>query len=330
MKEKKVISERVHYQSKGGIRVMVNIFFRFFFAVILSIGALLSITPAMAAEAEYPVRTEYFEINNNIEEIKKVFGISGPQVYWDQDDYAVLTTPGRSQRGAVYFTKKVQLDADFEISGHFRVDLKGNNQNGDGFSATFHTGPLDLIGRDGEWLGVIGLPNAKSMVIDTHRNTGDPAVPYISVWQTGSNSTLSTRDNFGQAGVGSNTRGIVRYPFSVKYTSADRKIIFSVGSSMNGGMSVIPNGYTLIIPEDQIEYSFVLTGVTGNKYNRQDVKLEYSRIPVLKTNTPEVVYQEATSGAYLLELTDVSGVRYPEGTIVKIQQNNVEKEYIVK
>ncbi|MHC5250688.1 BspA family leucine-rich repeat surface protein [Enterococcus sp. LJL90] len=300
---------------------------------------LLPSTVIAASETVYPVTTEYQEVTNkdsngntDLTTIQNNFALAGRTTgnttryngypKWVAD--AALLTPnvtgGSSYgfAGTIYSKNKVQLDSDFTISGRLAATLKSSASNPDGFGIVFHTGAVNQVGNSGGGLGVTGLPNAYALVFDTYRNSGDPAVPYVGIWETNSNGTLSSTTPYYTTNV-PKANSYARIYYTFKYDHTTRVISFEAFADENKTLLITPaGGYKITIPESMREYSFSITAAIGGNAAEQYASIDSGSLPILVTNKPQVTKEFGSTYSTTLNLADTNGTAYPAGSVATV------------
>ncbi len=269
----------------------------------------------------YPVSIQYEEITS-LPAVKENFGLAGTASWYNS--WAWLTpNNAKANVGSLYLKNKIQLDTDFTIEGKLAITLKSAGSNGDGIGIGFHTGAVDQIGGSGGGLGITGLPNALSFVLDTYQNKGEPVAPYFGIWTTNEKGIVTVNQTYASAIPAS---GYQEVSYSFSYDSSQRVITFQV--FVNGKPVFNTNGisgYQLPVPSTNNEYAFVITGATGGNYNNQYASVSSAKVPILVTNRPKVTFEEVNNSNIKLTLTDENNINYPENSIINVNS----KSYIV-
>ncbi len=294
---------------------------KFVLGILIYLVALIFVNPLNTFAVDYPVTTEYVTADT-LDKVKSNFSLSGSATW--SDPWTMLTPDKTNQVGSIYLNNKILTSQDFSVNGTVAVTLKRDaaiKRNGDGIGLVFHTGDMAQIGKPGGNLGIVGLPNAIGLVVDTYQNAGEPEAPYIGIWSTDANGNKTVNQTYGVS-LKNNAYNELNYTFT--YSAASRtlriQLYYSDGTPIFTSGSGL--GYEIEIQDKILQYAFSITGATGGNSNYQYAKIATSNIPILKTNTPQVINEVSTKDTVTLTLTDGKGLNYPSGTVVFINDSS--------
>ena len=193
----------------------------------------------------------------------KEFILNKDAFYNEEDNTVTLTKEQDWQNGSLVLKDRVSFNSDFEIELELNLGNRGTG-GADGVGVVFHSSDSSKVGNAGKGLGITGLANAYGIAFDTFHNDGDPATPYVGIWETDANGSRKAIKN------------PVKFGGSIVDGKFRKVNIYYDSESSIATVSYEGRSWEVEINKDlygEVGGAFAITGSTGNWVNLQQVKV---------------------------------------------------------
>ena len=222
----------------------------------------------------------------------------------DNRGILLLTDNVEDQAGNATLSTKISVNDEFHLTGKINLGNKSAGQKGaDGIALAFHTGDSNQIGIGGGCLGLAGLPYGFGFKLDTfwngenkYRGGGYEKDPDRFNRDDGNQSFGAFAYDEIREGVST----VITYDGddapAQKISEPDNNTFRDFQADYNGTTHVLTIKYDnktwskcidSWIPKGTTSLSFVITGVTGGKCNKQEFEInefKYTGYGVVNTN----------------------------------------------
>ncbi|MCM2436466.1 hypothetical protein KAK10_00760 [Periweissella beninensis] len=127
----------------------------------------------MIPKIQANVVNSYDETTISSDEFENNFTAKGNATFQSSNE-AILTNDIASQVGYIVFNDKINMNYDFKFAGQIYL---GKRDGADGVSFILHPNDQNIISKDGDQIGISGIPNAVGFKLDIYFNGDvDPVI----------------------------------------------------------------------------------------------------------------------------------------------------------